>query len=291
MAHQREFSVGLLCEVLAVPKSSYYHARQRRQVPSEREKANLALLEQIKTVFTKHKGRYGSPRVHAELKKQQVPCSLGRVKRLMRCEGLYAANIPKYRPKRERPEITETRNLLAEGLEITAINQLWHVDITYIPTDEGWLYVAGVIDGFSKRMVGYAMAEQMKSELVVQALQSAVTKRNPAPGLIHQSDRGSQYTSHRYQTKLVAQGMLPSFTGKGACFDNAVIESFWATLKRELVRPQKRFATRKEARTAIFEFIEIYYNRERLHSSLGYQTPEVYESLKQAPAALAPLAA
>ncbi|MDQ3398687.1 MAG: IS3 family transposase, partial [Deinococcota bacterium] len=163
--------------------------------------------------------------------------------------------------------------------------------ITYIPTDEGWLYLAGVIDGFSKRVVGYAMAEHMKTDLVVQALQSAVTKRKPAPGLIHQSDRGSQYTSRLYQSSLVAQGMLPSFSGKGACFDNAVIESFWATLKRELVYPQKRFATRKEARTAIFEFIEIYYNRERLHSSLGYQTPEVYESLKQAPAALAPLAA
>ncbi len=148
MAHQREFPVGLLCDVLDIPRSSYYHQRKRRsRPPSDRQKANLALLEQIKTVFTKHKGRYGSPRVHAELKKQEVPCSLGRVKRLMRregLEGLYAVNTPKYRPKRERPEITETRNLLAEGFEITAIDQLWHVDITYIPTDEGWLYLAGV---------------------------------------------------------------------------------------------------------------------------------------------------
>ena len=290
-AHKNEFPVGVLCSVLGVPKSSYYHALRQRQVPNKREKANLALLEQIKTVFTKHKGRYGSPRVHAELNKQEVPCSLGRVKRLMRREGLYAVNTPKYRTKRERPEITETRNLLAEGLEITAIDQLWHVDITYIPTDEGWLYVAGVIDGFSKRIVGCAMAEHMRTDLVVQALQSAVIKRKPAPGLIHQSDRGSQYTSYRYQKELASQAICASFTGKGACFDNAVIESFWATLKRELVYPRKRFATRDEARSAIFEFIEIYYNRERLHSSLGYQTPEVYESLKQAPAALAPLAA
>ncbi len=276
--------------MLGVPKSSYYHAL-RRQVPSKREKANLALLGQIKTVFTKHKGRYGSPRVHAELNKQRVACSLGRVKRLMRREGLCAVNTPKYRPKRERPEVTETRNLLQEGLEITAINQLWHVEITYIPTDEGWLYLAGVIDVFLKRIVGYAMDGNMKTDLVVQALRSAVTKRKPAPGLIQQSDRGSKYTSYRYQRELASQAICASFTGKGACFDNSVIESFWATLKRELVYPRERFATRDEARAAIFEFIEIYYNRERLHSSLGYQTPEAYESLTQAPAALAPLAA
>lgn len=201
-------------------------------------------------------------------------------------------NTPKYRSKRERPEVIETRNLLLQdGHEITATNQLWHVDITYIPTNEGWLYLAGVIDGFSKRIVGYAMADHMRTDLVVQALQSAVIKRNPAPGLIHQSDRGSQYTSHRYQTNLVAQGMLPSFTGKGACFDNAVIESFWATLKRELVHPQERFATRDAARAAIFEFIEIYYNRERLHSSLGYQAPEVYEFIRQPSTCPAGLAA
>jgi len=282
----------LLCDVLDIPRSSYYHQRKRRsRPPSDRQKANLALLGQIEAVFTKHKGRYGSPRVHAELKKQQVACSLGRVKRLMRREGLYALSTPKYRSKRERPEITETRNLLAEGLEITAINQLWHADITYIPTDEGWLYLAGVIDGFSKRIVGYAMNGNMKTDLVVQALRNAVTKRKPAPGLIQQSDRGSQYTSYRYQKELASQAICASFTGKGACFDNAVIESFWATLKRELVYPQKRFATRDEARSAIFEFIEIYYNRERLHSSLAYETPEGYESLPQAPTASAPLAA
>ena len=278
--------------MLGVPKSTYYHQRNGRlRPPGGREKANATLLEQVKAVFAKHKGRYGSPRVHAELKKQQVACSLGRVKRLMRREGLYAVSTPRYRPKRERSEVTQTRNLLHDGLEITAIDQLWHVDITYIPTAEGWLYLAGVIDGFSKRVVGYAMAEQMKTELVVQALQSAVTKRKPAPGLIHQSDRGSQYTSHLYGTKLAAQGMLPSFTGKGACFDNAVIESFWATLKRELIYPRERFATRDEARAAIFEFIEIYYNRERLHSSLNYETPETYERLQQSPEALARLAA
>jgi len=190
-AHTGEFPVGVLCEVLGVPKSSYYHRRKRRQQPpSERDQANATLLKQVKAIFAKHKGRYGSPRVHAELKIQQVACSLGRVKRLMRREGLYAVSTPRYRPKRERSEVVGTRNLLQEGLDITGIDRLWHVDITYIPTDEGWLYLAGVIDGFSKRMVGYAMAEQMKTELVMQALQSAIPKRKPAPGLIHQLDRG-----------------------------------------------------------------------------------------------------
>lgn len=276
-----------------MPKSSYYHRlKRRRRLPSERERANATLLEQIKAVFDKNKGRYGSPRVHAELKKQQVTCSLGRVKRLMRREGLYAVSTPKYRPKRECPEVIDTRNLLLrEGLEITAINQLWHVDITYIPTDEGWLYLAGVIDGFSKRVVGYAMAEQMKTDLVMQALRGAVQRRKPTPGLIHHSDRGSQYTSSLYQKELASQAMCASFTSKGACFDNAVIESFWATLKRELVYPRERFATRNEARAAIFEFVEIYYNRERLHSALDYETPETYEHLKRLPEALAGLAA
>ncbi len=231
-------------------------------------------------MFNKHKGRYGSPRVHAELKKQQVACSLGRVKRLMRQEGLYAVSTPKYRHKREHPAVVETRNLLHDGLEINHINQLWQVDITYIPTNEGWLYLAGVIDGFSKRIVGYAMADTMKTDLVLQALRGAVQRRKPAPGLIHHSDRGSQYTSGLYQRELATQGMLASFTGKGACFDNAVIESFWATLKKELVYAQTRFATRDEARVAIFEYVEVYYNRERLHSSLRYETPEVFERLQ-----------
>lgn len=254
-----------------MPKSSYYHRRNRRQrPPSEQTQANQTLLAHIKAVFDKNKGRYGSPRVHAELTKQQVACSLGRVKRLMRREGLYAVSTPKYRPKRERSEVIETRNLLQDGLELTGIDQLWHVDITYIPTAEGWLYLAGVIDGFSKRVVGYAMAEHMKTDLVLQALRSATQKRKPAPGLVHQSDRGSQYTSALYHRELARCAMCASFTGKGACFDNAVIESFWATLKRELVYPRERFATRAEARAAIFEFIEIYYNRERLHSSLKY---------------------
>ena len=271
----------MLCEVLGVARSSYYHWRSRRhQEPSERERKNTELLEKIKAVFERNKGRYGSPRVHAELKKQQVACSLGRVKRLMRKKGLYAVSSKKVHFKRERCDL-ETRNLLLEQPRPTAINQVWHVDITYLPTAEGWLYLAGVIDGFSKRVVGYAMAGHMKTDLVLQALRSATTRRKPPPGLIHHSDRGSQYTSYAYQHELAAHKMLPSFTGKGACFDNAVIESFWSTLKRELVYPIERFATRDDARVAVFEYTEVYYNRERLHSSLNYETPDTFETAQR----------
>ena len=195
----------MLCEVLGVARSSYYGwcNRQQRE-PSERERKNDELLAKIKGVFEKNKGRYGSPRIHAELKKQQIACSLGRVKRLMRREGLYAVSGKKDRSKHERCNL-ETRNLLLEKERPSAVNQVWHVDITYIATAEGWLYLAGVIDGFSKRMVGYAMADNMKTDLVLQALRSATTRRKPTAGLIHHSDRGSQYTSYAYQRELAHQ--------------------------------------------------------------------------------------
>ncbi len=198
----------------------------------------------------------------------------------MRREGFYAVSAKRYRSKRERCDL-ETKNLLLKRPRPTAINQIWHVDITYLPTAEGWLYLAGVMDGFSKRIIGYAMAEHMKTDLVLQALRAATTRRKPPPGLTHHGDRDSQYTSYTYQRELAACKMLPSFTGKGACFDNAVMESFWSTLKRELVYPAGRFATRDEARVAVFEYTEVYYNRERLHSSLNYETPDTFEMSRQ----------
>lgn len=177
-------------------------------------------------------------------------------------------------------------NLLKEKSDLSAINQVWYVDITYIHTLEGWLYLAGVIDGFSKRLVGYAMAEHMKTDLVIQALRMAVKHRRPDEGLIHHSDKGTQYTSYAYQAELATWSMKPSFTGTGACLDNAYIESFWATLKKELVYTTT-FATREDARAAIFEFIEVFYNRYRLHSALGYKSPVAFESLPSATELLA----
>lgn len=277
--HQNEFPIKLMCQQFKVARSSYYAYLKQNDEPSKREQENRVLLEKIKVIFEKHKKRYGSPRIHAVLKQQGETCSLGRVKRIMRAAGLYALSSKKYKPKQDKSEqvLLEKKNLLLNAENRPkAINQVWHTDITYIPTDEGWLYLAGVIDSFSKRLVGYAMDDNMQTDLVIQALRSAVKTRKPPKGLIHHSDKGSQYTSYIYQRELKNQHMLSSFTGIGACLDNAIIESFWATLKKELVYP-KNFKTRDEARLAIFEYIEVYYNRERLHSSLLYQTPHGFE--------------
>ena len=276
--HQEEFPVGVMCHLLNVTRSSYYAYQYKdTRIATKREQDNAILLEKIKVIFEQSKKRYGSPRVYKKLRQQGEPCSLGRIKRLMRQAGLYAINPKKHKPKQEKAEVTETKNLLLDPAnKPIAINQVWHSDITYVPTDEGWLYLAGVIDGFSKRMVGYAMDDTMKTDLVVQALHSAITRRKPSKGLIHHSDKGSQYTSYRFQDELKHHHMQASFTGTGACFDNAIIESFWATLKKELIY-QTHFKTRDEARLAIFEYIEVFYNRERLHSSLLYQTPHGFE--------------
>jgi putative transposase len=278
-AHQQNYPVAWVCEFLKVSRSGYY-AYLKHQ-PSQCEQANDELVKAIRDIHQQSKQRYGSPRVHKTLQAQGKQASPGRVKRLMRREGMYSIVTPDFKPKlheEQQPGLEMTNLLKQDSLEITTINQVWYVDITYIHTLEGWLFLAGVIDGFSKRMVGYAMAEHMKTDLVIQALRMAVKHRRPQPGLIHHSDKGSQYTSYAYQAELSAWGMRPSFTGTGACLDNAFIESFWATLKKELVH-QTTFATREEARAAIFEFIEVFYNRYRLHSSLGYKSPASFESL------------
>lgn len=286
-AHQKQYRIHRLCKALKVSRSGYY-AYLKHQ-PSQRERENTDLVKLIKDVHQQSKQRYGSPRVYKTLQAQGHTPSLGRVKRLMRREGLYSVVTPDFKPKLQEKQQSglELTNLLKQdSLEITTINQVWYVDITYIHTLEGWLFLAGVIDAFSKRMVGYAMAEHMKTDLVIQALRMAVKHRRPDEGLIHHSDKGSQYTSYAYQAELAAWGMKPSFTGTGACLDNAFIESFWATLKKELVH-QTTFATREEARAAIFEFIEVFYNRYRLHSSLGYTSPATFEASASTPELLA----
>ena len=190
--NRAEFPIKLLCPLLKLPRSSYYAYLKQSHEPGQREQANGVLGAQIKSLFVKHKQRYGSPRIHKALKQQGIRCSLGGVKRLMRKAGLYALQTRKHAPKQEKVGSLETKNLLLGKAKATGINQVWHSDITQVSTEEGWLYLAGIIDGFSKRMVGYAMAEQMKTELVLQALRSAVLRRKPAKGLIHHSDKGSQ---------------------------------------------------------------------------------------------------
>ena len=218
--------------------------------------------------------------------KTMLPSFLGRVKRIMRIEGLVAKTGKKFKPRKSRQEVADTPNLLhSDNVKLETINQVWASDITYVPTDEGWLYLAGTMDLPSKRIVGYAMADHMRTDLIIDCLNMAITHRKPAKGLIHHSDRGSQYTSYRFQHKLEAHGFQASFTGTGACLDNAAIESFWAVseapslrpLKKELIYIKPTFKTRDEARTAIFQYIETYYNRARIHSSLDYRTPLSFE--------------
>jgi len=224
-------------------------------------------------------GRYGSPRVHAVLAGQGVQISRKRVARLMREQGLCAR-----RPRRFRKTTDSNHrfpiadNLLERSFEVDAPNTAWAGDITYIPTREGWLYLAILLDLYSRIVVGWAMRDDMERQLCLDALTMALTSRRPGRGLLHHTDRGSQYASHDYRAALDAKGLVCSMSRKGDCWDNAVAESFFKTLKTELV-DDADFATRAQARRAIFEFIEVWYNRQRLHSHLDYRSPTEYEAL------------
>ena len=274
--HQADYQVALMCRVMGVSRSGFYDYLKRMKRPATaREVETSKLITSIKDIHRESKQRYGSPRIHAELKRRGQRCSLPRVKRLMRTEGIYAVPKRKF-TLRKTPTLTGTTNLLS-NLDITRANQVWYSDITYIKTQEGWLYLAAVMDAYSKRIVGYAIEDHMRTDLVLQALRMAATQRRVSAGLIHHSDKGSQYTSYPYQRDLSVWGMKASFTGTGACLDNAHIESFFATLKKELVY-QTSFQTKEQARLKVIEFINMYYNGWRLHSSLGYQTPNEFES-------------
>ncbi|MCA9838994.1 MAG: IS3 family transposase [Trueperaceae bacterium] len=275
--NQTSYPIILLCKIMRVSRSGYYDFLKRKQQEmTKRQLETTELIAAIKLIFEENKQRYGSPRIHRELKKRGYVCSLARVKKLMRQEGLYALSQKKYKPKQSSITLDSTPNLLVPKPEIVQANQVWYSDITFIKTLEGWLYLVAIMDAYSKRIVGYAMAEHMRTELVIQALRMATKQRCFSKGLIHHSHKGSQYTSYAYQRELRSWGLKPSFTGTKACLDNAYIESFFATLKKELVY-QTNFHTRDQARAEIFEFIEIYYNRYRFHSSLNYQTPTEFE--------------
>lgn len=274
LAH--EHAVSDLCRVLEVSRSGYY---AWLAAPAEdRAQANTQLGAQIQTVFAEHRGRYGSPRVCAALRQQGIKCNRKRVARLMRAQELRAIT-----PKRYRVKTTDSDhdgpiapNLLPAKV-VTAPNQAWVVDITYIPTGEGWLYLAGVLDRYSRKLVGWAMAEHLATSLPLAALQMACHHRPPPPGLLHHSDRGVQYASTEYRQCLADHGLVPSMSRQGNCYDNATMESFWGTLKQELVHHQ-HYATRTEAKHSLFVWIETYYNRVRLHSALGYQSPVDFEN-------------
>jgi putative transposase len=266
-----------MCRVLKVSRSGYYAWRGRPA--SERDAENRRLLDRIRIVYKKSRKTYGSPRVHSQLVLDGEKCSRGRVERLMSANGIRAKGRRKFVATTDsKHDLPVAENVLGREFSVEEPNRVWVSDITYIPTDEGWLYLAGVLDLCSRTAVGWSMSESLERRLVMDALEVAYRRRKPGRGLIHHSDRGSQYASHDYRKLLSDYGMQMSMSRKGDCWDNAVMESFFGTLKKELVH-HRRYRSREEARREIFEFIEVFYNRQRLHSSLGYLAPAEYENL------------
>ena len=272
-----DYPIHELAWAFEVSRSGYY--RWLKSTESKRACSARKLTAQISEVYQQSHQRYGSPRVFHELRRQGVKTSENRVARLMRSAGLKA------RAKRAfRPRTTDSRhpnpiapNRLKEAQAPTAPNQVWVADITYIWTVEGWIYLAAVMDLFSRRIVGWALSPTMETSLVKEALERAQKERRPPPGLLHHSDRGSQYASHTFGALLQSWQMIASMSGRACCYDNAAMESFWSTLKTELV-PTACFVNLAQARTAIFQYIHLFYNPKRLHSALGYQSPVDYEN-------------
>jgi len=273
--HRDMFKVKRMTKVLGVSRSGYYAWRTRR--PSARQQDNEQLLEHIWDAHKKSRRLYGSPRIMAELNEQGMRCSKNRVARIMRDNRIRAEVRRKFRKKTtdSRHNYALAANLL---IDRNQVERVWAADITFIPTFEGWLYVSVVMNVRSRRIIGLSMSYQLSQELTAAALKDAVSRQKPPEGLIHHSDRGRQYASYVYQDLLKRYGITPSMSRSGNCYDNAFMESFFGTLKREWVH-ERRYRTRQEARLSIFEYVEVFYNRIRRHSALGYRSPEQYEGL------------
>jgi transposase InsO family protein len=272
-----EFPVDLCCEVLGVSRSGYYAWRDRPQSDRARRADELAV--KLEAVHAAHRGVYGSPRLRAALVAAGERVSENTVAKLMRRRGIRARAKRRFVPRTTDSAHASpvADNVLARDFAADMPDRKWAADITYVPTGEGWLYVAGVLDLCTRRLVGWAMADHMETSLVADALRMALARRRPPAGLVHHSDRGCQYASDDYQHLLATSGIACSMSGTGDCWDNAPMESFWATLKTELVN-HERYATRARAAASIFEYVEVFYNRKRLHSALGYVSPEQFEA-------------
>jgi putative transposase len=274
-AERASYPVSVLCRVLGVSKSGYYAWRGRP--PSERRRQDALLTEKIREIHSRSRETYGYPRVHAELRSLGVRCGRRRVARLMRAAGLRGCvRGKKRRTTRRDPRAAPAPDLLCRDFVAARPNRVWLADITYIPTREGFLYLAFILDTHSRKVVSWSMAPHMRTELVVDALEMAVWKRGPVAGLVHHSDRSVQYTAISFGKRLEEVGIVPSMGRTGTALDNAMAESFIATLKTELVH-RHHFPDREVARSAIFEYLEGFYNRRRLHSALGYKSPVSYE--------------
>jgi putative transposase len=274
-SERASFSVPLMCRMLGVSRSGYYDWKERP--PSKRQRADAHLTERIHEIHERSRRTYGYPRVHAELRAMGIRCGRKRVARLMREAGLKGClRGRRRRTTRRNGSAVPAPDLVRRDFAASLPDELWVADITYVRTDEGFSYLAFVLDAYSRRLVGWAMATHLRTELVVDALQMAIWRRNPAPGLIHHSDQGVQYTSLSFGRRLEEAGIVPSMGRVGSAYDNSLAESFVATLKTELLY-RDRWPTRQATRTAIFEYLEGFYNRKRLHSALGYRSPADYE--------------
>jgi transposase InsO family protein len=272
--HAKEFRIEKMALVFQVSISGYYVYVQRGL--SLRDKEDQKLVDQIKQIYQEGRKMYGSPRVHAVLQRRGVPCSRKRVAKLMREHGIAAKMRKSWKRTTKQGKRKAAANLVKQEFIKEEPNHTWVSDITYVKTKEGWLYLSAVIDLFSRKVVGLSMGERIDTNLIERAVRQALCHRHPYQGLIHHSDRGSQYTSEEFEKLAKENGIVLSMSSTGNCYDNAVAESFFHTLKTEHIY-QEKFATREEAKRSIFEYIEVFYNRQRAHSFLGYLSPEQFE--------------
>ena len=274
-----DHAILLLCANLAVSPSGYYDWQKRRTTPGPRRLQNQTLAKQIEVIHLQSRKTYGSPRIVDTLRKAGSRHGRNRVARLMRQQGILGRQKGRYRPQTTDSNHDQpiAPNLMAQAPKAAAPNQIWVGDITYIQTQEGWLYLAAILDRYSRKIVGWSMSERIDTDLVLKAFAMALLHRQPASkGLFH-SDRGAQYASADYRRALTNAGLTASMSRKGNCYDNAAMESFWSTLKLELIY-RRNFQTRSQARTQIFDYIESFYNRQRAHSALNYRSPVDFES-------------
>ncbi len=277
--HVRRFPIRLMCRALQVSTAGYYAWAVRPE--SERACRNRALAARIRTLHEQSRRTYGSPLITHDLHESGQRVSENRVARLMRLDGIRAKTVKKWRATTDsRHKLPVAPNTLNRQFAVSAPNRVWAGDITYVWTEEGWLYLAVVLDLYSRAVIGWAMLSRLTVDLVQNALTMALWRRKPKPGLLHHSDRGVQYASGDYQGLLTSAGITCSMSRKGNCWDNSCVESFFGTLKKELVH-DRRYATREEAKQDIFEWIEVFYNRQRRHSTLGYRSPAEFEVMNQ----------
>lgn len=278
--HQETFKVGLMCTLLNVSRSGYYVWRNRPE--SRRSRENRALEDRIRVMHADSHGIYGSPKIHLDLNEDGVRCGKNRVARIMREAGIRSRIKKKFKATTDsRHNLPVAPNLLNQDFSVDAPDRTWVGDITYIHTQQGWLYLAVLLDLFNRQVVGWATSSRLTRQLAIDALGMALDSRKPESGLIHHSDRGSQYASRDYQRLLSRNGMICSMSRKGNCYDNAVAESFFHLLKTEWVN-HYRYLSRAQAVSSLFYYIEIFYNRKRRHSALGYATPQDYKSFNLA---------